>query len=73
MQWRRGEPPWAVRAGQKANKGRIFIPVEDQEGGGRGQQHIWVIDKDDQGKVERKKMYGVAYVPLTDAPTGSSS
>ena len=31
-------------------------------------QHIYVIDKDENGKVERKKLYGVRYVPLTDEP-----
>ena len=31
-------------------------------------QHIWVIDKKETGEVERKKLYGVRYVPLTDAP-----
>lgn len=31
-------------------------------------QHIYVIDKDKEGNVTRKKEYGVRYVPLTDAP-----
>jgi protein-L-isoaspartate(D-aspartate) O-methyltransferase len=30
-------------------------------------QHIYVVDKDKDGKVTRKKMYGVQYVPLTDS------
>ncbi|KAI9777706.1 MAG: hypothetical protein M1839_008625 [Geoglossum umbratile] len=43
--------------------GRIFIPI-----GGPFMQYIWVIDKKEDGTVEKKKMYGVSYVPLTDAP-----
>lgn len=42
--------------------GRLFIPV------GEDVQHIWVIDKKVDGSVVREKMYGVRYVPLTDAP-----
>ncbi len=45
---------------------RIFIPVEDSNGYG---QHIWVVDKSSTGEVAKKKLYGVRYVPLTDAPT----
>jgi protein-L-isoaspartate(D-aspartate) O-methyltransferase len=45
---------------------RIFIPVEDPKG--YGDQHIWVVDKDEKGEVTKKKLYGVRYVPLTDAP-----
>ena len=44
----------------------MFIPIDD----GRYMQHIWVIDKKEDGTVEKKKMYGVSYVPLTDAPDG---
>lgn len=43
--------------------GRLFVPVEEGF-----QQHIYVIEKDKDGKVDRKKLYGVQYVPLTDAP-----
>ena len=46
----------------------IFIPVEDPNG--YGNQHIWIVDKDEQGEVTKKKSYGVRYVPLTDAPKG---
>jgi protein-L-isoaspartate(D-aspartate) O-methyltransferase len=43
----------------------LFIPVEDSTGLG---QHIWVIDKEKDGKVKKERLYGVRYVPLTDAP-----
>jgi len=52
---------------QLERPGRMFIPVED--GDGWGSQWIWVVDKDKDGKVTRKKDIGVRYVPLTDAPT----
>ena len=41
----------------------MFIPV-----GGAGMQYIWIIDKQEDGSVTRKKDFGVSYVPLTDAP-----
>ncbi|KAI0593212.1 protein-L-isoaspartate O-methyltransferase [Biscogniauxia sp. FL1348] len=50
--------------GQLRRPGRMFIPVEDS----RGEQFIWTVDKDADGKVVKKKLYGVRYVPLTDAP-----
>jgi protein-L-isoaspartate(D-aspartate) O-methyltransferase len=43
--------------------GRMFVPVEEDYS-----QHIYVIDKDEQGKVTKQKLYAVRYVPLTDAP-----
>ena len=43
---------------------RLFIPVGDSYS-----QYIWVIDKDEDGKVKREKSFGVRYVPLTDEPT----
>jgi protein-L-isoaspartate(D-aspartate) O-methyltransferase len=43
--------------------GRLFVPVSDGH-----LQHIYIIDKKKDGSVERKKLYGVQYVPLTDAP-----
>ncbi|GAB1316977.1 Protein-beta-aspartate methyltransferase [Madurella fahalii] len=47
--------------------GRMFIPVDDDAGG--WSQHIWCVDKDKDGKVEKKKLFGVRYVPLTDPPS----
>jgi protein-L-isoaspartate(D-aspartate) O-methyltransferase len=51
---------------QLRRPGRMFIPVEDPVD--RWQQYIWVVDKDEEGKVEKKKLFGVRYVPLTDPP-----
>ena len=42
---------------------RLFIPVEESY-----MQHIYVVDKKEDGTVVKKKEYGVQYVPLTDAP-----
>jgi protein-L-isoaspartate(D-aspartate) O-methyltransferase len=49
---------------QLRSPGRMFIPV----GSGKQDQHIWTVDKDREGNVTKKKLYGVKYVPLTDAP-----
>ncbi|KIW02751.1 protein-L-isoaspartate O-methyltransferase [Verruconis gallopava] len=43
--------------------GRMFIPVEEG-----WSQHIYIVDKDKDGVVTKKKLYAVQYVPLTDAP-----
>ncbi|KAL2027512.1 hypothetical protein VTO58DRAFT_111603 [Aureobasidium pullulans] len=48
---------------QLKRPGRLFMPV-----GERSEQFIYVIDKKEDGSVEKKKLYGVSYVPLTDAP-----
>ncbi len=48
---------------QLRRPGRMFIPVDD--GGGYG-QHVWVVEKDREGKVGKRKLYGVSYVPLVD-------
>lgn len=49
---------------QLKSPGRIFIPVGDE----RGDQFIWTVDKDAEGRVTKKRLFGVRYVPLTDAP-----
>jgi len=43
---------------------RLFVPVGDAN----GDQYIWVVDKAVDGTVTREKLFGVRYVPLTDAP-----
>lgn len=55
--------------------GRMFIPVEEggEDGGLRslglgGSQYIWVVDKKEDGSVHKERVFGVSYVPLTDAP-----
>ncbi|KLO05664.1 protein-L-isoaspartate O-methyltransferase [Schizopora paradoxa] len=45
---------------QLASPGRMFVPVGDSE------QKIVVIDKDEDGKVVEKELFGVQYVPLTN-------
>ncbi|CCF52425.1 hypothetical protein NDA11_002012 [Ustilago hordei] len=45
--------------------GRMFIPVEEQDGSGK--QNIYQVDKGEDGEVRKKKICGVMYVPLTDA------
>lgn len=52
---------------QLRSPGRMFIPV----GGNGFDQFIWTVDKDMDGNVSKKKLYGVRYVPLTDAPGGA--
>lgn len=46
---------------------RLFVPVEDAA---TGQQNIFVVDKKEDGSIEKKRLFGVMYVPLTDAPAG---
>jgi protein-L-isoaspartate(D-aspartate) O-methyltransferase len=48
---------------QLKKPGRLFVPVEEE-----GLQHIWVIDKKEDGSVVRERTIGVKYVPLCDAP-----
>ncbi|KAF2157001.1 protein-L-isoaspartate O-methyltransferas-like protein [Myriangium duriaei CBS 260.36] len=48
---------------QLKKPGRLFIPVAEGY-----LQYIYVVDKDEQGNVTKKKEMGVQYVPLTDAP-----
>ena len=42
---------------------RLFVPVEENSA-----QHIYVVNKKEDGSVEREKVMAVRYVPLTDAP-----
>ena len=44
----------------------MFIPGDDDEDG--FSQHVWRITKDKDGKVTKDRLFGVRYVPLTDAP-----
>ncbi|KAK7681406.1 hypothetical protein QCA50_015498 [Cerrena zonata] len=48
---------------QLAKPGRMFIPV------GTHTQSIFQVDKDRDGNVTEKKLFGVRYVPLTDRKT----
>ncbi|KAI1773805.1 protein-L-isoaspartate O-methyltransferase [Hypoxylon cercidicola] len=50
---------------QLRSPGRMFIPVDAGDG---WEQYIWTVDKDERGNVRRERLYGVRYVPLTDAP-----
>ncbi|KAK4136066.1 protein-L-isoaspartate O-methyltransferase [Trichocladium antarcticum] len=52
---------------QLASPGRMFIPVDDELGG--GDQHVWCVDKDGEGVVTKRRLFGVRYVPLTDPPS----
>jgi protein-L-isoaspartate(D-aspartate) O-methyltransferase len=42
--------------------GRMFIPVGNRE------QHVYLVEKDVEGKIKKEKLFGVLYVPLTDHP-----
>lgn len=73
--WEDGAPYDAIHVGAAAAEhhkvletqlkapGRMFVPVEEG-----WMQHIYIVDKKEDGSVEKKKLYGVQYVPLTDAP-----
>lgn len=73
--WKEGAPYDAIHVGAAAAEhhqeltdqlkapGRLFVPVAEG-----GAQYIFVVEKNADGSVERKKLYGVQYVPLTDAP-----
>ncbi|KAI6088316.1 protein-L-isoaspartate O-methyltransferase [Hypoxylon rubiginosum] len=50
---------------QLRSPGRMFIPVDAGNG---WEQYIWTVDKDDSGNIRKERLYGVRYVPLTDAP-----
>jgi protein-L-isoaspartate(D-aspartate) O-methyltransferase len=45
----------------------MFIPVDDDSDGLA--QHVWRISKDRNGEVSKERLFGVRYVPLTDAPS----
>jgi protein-L-isoaspartate(D-aspartate) O-methyltransferase len=74
--WEEGAPYDAIHVGAAAaehhqslvdqlkSPGRLFVPVEEGSS-----QYIYVLEKKEDGSVERRKLYGVQYVPLTDAPT----
>jgi protein-L-isoaspartate(D-aspartate) O-methyltransferase len=76
--WKEGGPYDAIHVGAAAKSlhptlveqlrapGRMFIPVESEDND--RQQYIWVIDRAADGTVEKKRIFAVAYVPLTDAP-----
>jgi len=73
--WKDGAPYDAIHVGAAAAEhhqalveqlkapGRLFVPVEEG-----GQQYIFTVDKKGDGSVERKRLFAVSYVPLTDAP-----
>ncbi|KAF2849257.1 protein-L-isoaspartate O-methyltransferas-like protein [Plenodomus tracheiphilus IPT5] len=73
--WAQGAPYDAIHVGAAAAEhhkelteqlkapGRLFVPVAEGE-----RQYIFVVDKKVDGTVERTKLFGVQYVPLTDAP-----
>jgi protein-L-isoaspartate(D-aspartate) O-methyltransferase len=42
------------------------MPVDDDHFG--DSQHVWKIEKNEYGQVTRECLFGVRYVPLTDAP-----
>jgi len=52
---------------QLAQPGRLFIPV------GTTVQEIVQLDKDARGNVQKKRLFGVMYVPLTDQETQKKS
>lgn len=49
-----------------ADLSSMFIPVDDDSSG--FDQSVWRVEKDQRGKVTKKRLFGVRYVPLTDAP-----
>ncbi|KAL1800316.1 hypothetical protein ACET3X_000658 [Alternaria dauci] len=73
--WAEGAPYDAIHVGAAAAvhhqaltdqlkaPGRLFVPVAEGWA-----QYIYVIDKKEDGSLERQKLYSVQYVPLTDAP-----
>ncbi|KAI9638322.1 protein-L-isoaspartate O-methyltransferase [Dioszegia hungarica] len=52
---------------QLAKPGRMSIPVGTDRQGKADYTDIWQVDKSAEGEVTRTKLFGVRYVPLTDA------
>lgn len=52
---------------QLRRPGRMFIPLDDAERSD-GSQSVWAVDKNEEGMVEKRRLFGVRYVPLTDGP-----
>ncbi|CAK7207580.1 hypothetical protein SEUCBS139899_010390 [Sporothrix eucalyptigena] len=52
---------------QLRSPGRMFIPINDEDDS-EGNQSVWTIDKAADGTVTKTRLFGVRYVPLTDAP-----
>lgn len=46
----------------------MFIPVDADTSG--YDQYVWKITRNQEGKVNKERLFGVRYVPLTDAPKG---
>lgn len=51
---------------QLRSPGRMFVPVDDDEMG-LG-QHVWLVQKGEDGEVSKRRLFGVRYVPLGDPP-----
>lgn len=79
--WKEGAPYDAIHVGAAAESlhqtlidqlhapGRLFIPVETEHDGDLSEgQYIWVVDKKEDGSIEKERIFQVSYVPLTDAP-----
>lgn len=47
---------------QLKSPGRMFLPVEENW----GNQYMWRVEKDNEGKVTKERLFGVLFVPLTD-------
>lgn len=51
---------------QLKSPGKILIPI------GTYSQNIYLIEKNEQGKISKRTLFPVRYVPLTDSPDDSS-
>ncbi|KAF2121842.1 protein-L-isoaspartate O-methyltransferase [Lophiotrema nucula] len=73
--WKEGAPYDAIHVGAAAaeqhkelsdqlkSPGRLFVPIAEG-----WMQHIYVVNKNEDGSLKKERLYGVQYVPLTDAP-----